>query len=138
MEKYDYLIVGSGLFGSIFVCEMTKKGRKCLVLERRNHIAGNIYTEEQEDIQVHKYGAHIFHTSNLSIIEALSTGVPIIMSNNYGHKYYENKNPLIHTYDALNPNELKKILLGDLQNGINFISLQIKTYLMRIVFIVFN
>lgn len=67
MEKYDYLIVGSGLFGSIFACEMTKKGRKCLVLERRNHIAGNIYTEEQEDIQVHKYGAHIFHTSNKEV-----------------------------------------------------------------------
>lgn len=66
-KKYDYLIVGSGLFGSIFAHEMTKKGKKCLVLERRNHIGGNIYTEEQEGIQVHKYGAHIFHTSNKKV-----------------------------------------------------------------------
>ena len=60
--KYDYLIVGTGLFGAIFAHEATKKGKKCLVIEKRNHIAGNIYTEEQNGIQVHKYGAHIFHT----------------------------------------------------------------------------
>ena len=63
-KEYDYLIVGSGLFGAIFAYEMTKRGKKCLVIERRNHIAGNIYTEKVEGINVHKYGAHIFHTSN--------------------------------------------------------------------------
>ena len=62
--KYDYLIVGAGLFGSIFAHEMTKKGKKCLVIEKRNHIGGNIYTELVENINVHKYGAHIFHTNN--------------------------------------------------------------------------
>ena len=62
--KYDYLIVGSGLFGSIFAYEATKKGKKCLVIDKRPNIAGNIYTEEQHGINVHKYGAHIFHTSN--------------------------------------------------------------------------
>ncbi len=61
---YDYLIVGSGLYGSIFAYEAQKKGKKVLVLERRNHIGGNIYTEVVEDINIHKYGAHIFHTSN--------------------------------------------------------------------------
>ena len=65
--KYDYLIVGSGLFGSIFAHEATKKGKKCLVIDKRNHIGGNIYTEEIEGIQVHKYGAHIFHTSNKEV-----------------------------------------------------------------------
>ena len=65
--KYDYLIVGSGLFGSIFAHEATKKGKKCLVIDKRNHIGGNIYTEEMEGIQVHKYGAHIFHTSNKEV-----------------------------------------------------------------------
>ncbi len=65
--KYDYLIVGSGLFGAIFAYEATKKGKKCLVIEKRNHIGGNIYTEEQHGIQVHKYGAHIFHTSNKKV-----------------------------------------------------------------------
>ena len=55
---YDYLIVGSGLFGAIFAHEAMKKGKTCLVLEKRDHIGGNIYTEEVEGIQVHKYGAH--------------------------------------------------------------------------------
>lgn len=64
---YDYLIVGSGLFGSIFAYEANKKGKKCLVVEKRNHIGGNIYTENIEGINVHKYGAHIFHTSNKEI-----------------------------------------------------------------------
>lgn len=67
--KYDYLIVGAGLFGSVFAYEMKKKGKSCLVIEKRNHIAGNIYTQKQEDIQVHKYGAHIFHTSDKAIWE---------------------------------------------------------------------
>lgn len=64
MKKYDYLIVGAGLFGATFAYEMTKKGKKCLVIDRRNHIAGNIYCENIKGIHVHKYGAHIFHTSN--------------------------------------------------------------------------
>ena len=65
--NYDYLIVGSGLFGSIFAYEANKKGKKCLVIEKRSHIGGNIYTENVEGIQVHKYGAHIFHTSNKEV-----------------------------------------------------------------------
>ena len=64
MEKYDYLIVGAGLFGAVFAHEATAAGKKCLVLERRGHIGGNCYTEEIEGIQVHKYGAHIFHISD--------------------------------------------------------------------------
>ena len=61
---YDYLIVGAGLFGAVFAHEVMKRGKKCLVIDKRNHVAGNIYTEEVDGIQVHKYGAHIFHTSN--------------------------------------------------------------------------
>ena len=62
--NYDYLIVGSGLFGSVFAREMTDNGYKCLVIEKRNHIGGNVYTSNKEGINVHEYGAHIFHTSN--------------------------------------------------------------------------
>lgn len=65
--KYDYLIVGSGLFGAIFAYEANKKGKKCLVIDKRPHIGGNIYTENIEGINVHKYGAHIFHTSNKEV-----------------------------------------------------------------------
>lgn len=62
--KYDYLIVGAGLFGSVFAREMTDYGKKCLVIDKRPHIAGNIYCETVEGINVHKYGAHIFHTND--------------------------------------------------------------------------
>ena len=72
MKKYDYLIVGAGLYGSIFAYEMNKKGKKCLVIDKRNHIGGNIYTEEIEGINVHKYGAHIFHTSNKEVWEYIN------------------------------------------------------------------
>ena len=65
--KYDYLIVGSGLFGAVFAYEAKKRGKECLVIERRDHIAGNIYCENVHGINVHKYGAHIFHTSNRAV-----------------------------------------------------------------------
>ena len=65
--KYDYLVVGSGLFGSIFAYEANKRGKKCLVIDKRNHIGGNIYCKEVEGINVHEYGAHIFHTSNKNV-----------------------------------------------------------------------
>ena len=65
--KYDYLIVGAGLYGAVMAHELNKRGKKCLVIDRRSHIAGNIYCEEIEGIHVHKYGAHIFHTSNQKI-----------------------------------------------------------------------
>lgn len=64
MKKYDYLIVGAGLFGAVFAREMTDKNKKCLVIEKRNHLAGNAYTKRINDIDVHVYGPHIFHTSN--------------------------------------------------------------------------
>ncbi|MDM0929499.1 UDP-galactopyranose mutase [Clostridium perfringens] len=67
MKKYDYLIVGSGLFGSIFAYEANKRGKKCLVIDKRNHVGGNVYCENIEGIHVHKYGAHIFHTSNKKV-----------------------------------------------------------------------
>lgn len=65
--KYDYLIVGAGLYGAVFAHELTRRGKSCLVIDRRDHIAGNIYTEEIAGINVHKYGAHIFHTSDREV-----------------------------------------------------------------------
>ena len=65
--KYDYLIVGAGLYGATFAYEATKRGKTCLVIDKRDHIAGNIYTKNMEGINVHVYGAHIFHTSNKEI-----------------------------------------------------------------------
>ena len=64
---YDFLIVGSGLFGAVFAHEALKRGKSCLILEKRDHLGGNIYCESVEDIIVHRYGAHIFHTNDKQI-----------------------------------------------------------------------
>lgn len=67
MEHFDYLIVGSGLFGATFAHQATKAGKRCLVIDKRDHLGGNVYCENVEGINVHKYGAHIFHTSNKKV-----------------------------------------------------------------------
>lgn len=72
MKKYDYLIVGAGLFGAVFAHEATRAGKSCLVIDKRPNIAGNIYTEKMENINVHKYGAHIFHTSDKEVWDYLN------------------------------------------------------------------
>lgn len=77
---YDYLIVGAGLYGAVCAYELNKKGKKCLVIDKRNHIAGNIYTENVSGINVHKYGAHIFHTSDKEVWEYVNQFVEF---NNY-------------------------------------------------------
>ena len=77
---YDYLIVGSGLFGSVFAHEMHKKGKSCLVLERRLYVGGNIYCENKDGINIHTYGAHIFHTSNKKVWDYVNQFVEF---NNY-------------------------------------------------------
>ena len=69
MKRYDYLIVGAGLYGAVFARELTQRGKSCLVIDRRNHVAGNIYTEKKAGINIHKYGAHIFHTSDREVWE---------------------------------------------------------------------
>lgn len=75
MKQYDYLIVGAGLFGAIFAYEMKQAGKKCLVIDRRNHVGGNVYTKEIEGINVHMYGAHIFHTSDKKIWDYMNSFV---------------------------------------------------------------
>ena len=76
MKKYDYLIVGAGLYGSTFAYLANKQGKKCLVIDKRNHSGGNIYCENIEGIKVHKYGAHIFHTSNKRVWDFVNGIVP--------------------------------------------------------------
>ena len=76
MKHYDYLIVGSGLFGATFAHLATQAGRKCLVIDSRSHLGGNVYCEEKEGIHVHTYGAHIFHTNDKKIWEFVNSLVP--------------------------------------------------------------
>lgn len=75
MQKCDYLVVGAGLFGSVFAHEMTKKRKKCLVIDKRDHLGGNVYCENIEGINVHKYGAHIFHTNDKRIWDYVNSFV---------------------------------------------------------------
>jgi UDP-galactopyranose mutase len=81
-NKYDYLIVGAGLFGSTFAYEMTKVGKKCLIIESKEHIAGNCYTENKDGINIHTYGPHIFHTNDKDIWEWVNQFTEF---NNYRH-----------------------------------------------------
>ena len=113
--KYDYLIVGSGLFGSIFAYEMTKKDKKCLVIEKRNHIGGNVYTQLKENINVHEYGAHIFHTNNKEVWQYINqfadfnryTNSPVA---NYNGELYNlpfNMNTFYQMWGVKTPDEAK-------------------------------
>jgi UDP-galactopyranose mutase len=91
----DYLIVGSGLYGSVFAREMTNRGYRCLVLEKRNHIGGNVFTENIEGINVHKYGAHIFHTNDKNIWDYVNKFAAF---NNYKHKVYVKNNNKLYSF----------------------------------------
>ena len=76
MLEYDYLIVGSGLYGATFAYFANKHGKKCLVIDKRDHLGGNVYCENIEGINVHKYGAHIFHTGNKAVWDFVNSIVP--------------------------------------------------------------
>lgn len=91
--KYDYIVIGSGLFGSVCAHELSKAGKRCLVVDKRNHIGGNCYTEEVEGIQVHKYGAHIFHTMNKDIWDYINRFAKF---NHYRHTVLANYNGEIY------------------------------------------
>lgn len=116
--NYDYVIVGSGLFGSIFAYEMTKRSKKCLVLEKRAHIGGNCYTENIKGINIHKYGPHIFHTNNRQIWDYINQFTKFnnfICSPkaNYKGNLYSlpfNLNTLYEIYGIKTPQEAKNFI----------------------------
>lgn len=91
MKPYDYLIVGAGLFGSTFAYEAKKKGKRCLIIDKRSHVGGNIYTELIEGIHVHKYGAHIFHTSNKEVWEFVTSLIEFNRFTNSPLAFYKGK-----------------------------------------------
>ena len=112
-KKYDYLIVGAGIYGATFACMAHRQGKKCLVIDKRNHLGGNIYCENIEGINVHKYGAHIFHTSNKKVWDFANsivefnryTNSPIA---NYKGKQYNlpfNMNTFYQMWGVLSPAE---------------------------------
>ncbi len=117
MEKiYDYLIVGSGLYGSVFACEAKKKGKKCLVIEKRPNLAGNIYTENINGIDVHKYGAHIFHTSDKKVWDYVNSyasfnhyiNSPVALSKNKLYNLPFNMNTFYALWGLKTPKEVKE------------------------------
>ena len=91
MKKFDYLIVGSGLFGATFAYFAHKQGKKCLVIDKRHHLGGNVYCENIEGINVHKYGAHIFHTSNKEVWDFVNSIVEFNRYTNYPVANYKGK-----------------------------------------------
>ena len=125
MKKYDYLIVGSGLFGSVFAHEMKKIGKKCLVIDKRSHIGGNVYTEKIEGVNVHKYGAHIFHTNDKKIWDYVNnfvefnrfTNSPLA---NYKGELYNlpfNMNTFYQLWGVKTPEEAKLIIDNQISNS---------------------
>ena len=118
MTVYDYLIVGSGLFGSVFAYEMKKRGKRVLVLERRKHAGGNIYTESSAGIEVHKYGAHIFHTDQRAIweyVQNLTSFRPFVnapLANYQGRLYHLpfNMNTFYAMWGVRTPQEAEAML----------------------------
>lgn len=121
MKKYDYLVVGAGLYGSIFAHEAKKHGKKVLVIEKRNHIAGNIYTKREESINVHKYGAHIFHTSDEEVWKYINGFAKFNRFTNAPKGYYKGKlyslpfnmNTFYELWGERDPEKVKQII--DLQ-----------------------
>ena len=118
MKKYDYILVGSGLYSGVFAWFAKQKGKKCLVLEKRDHIGGNVYCENTEGIHVHKYGAHIFHTSNKEVWQFVNslaefnryTNSPVA---NYKGEMYNmpfNMNTFSKMWNISTPSEAKKII----------------------------
>lgn len=125
MFKYDYLIVGAGLFGSIFAHEAQKIGKKCLVIEKRNHIGGNIYTENINGINIHKYGAHIFHTSNKKTWDYMNQfsefnnfiNSPMAIYKNEIYNLPFNMNTFSKLWGIKTPNEAKEIIEKQINNS---------------------
>ncbi|MGB5119028.1 MAG: UDP-galactopyranose mutase [Providencia rettgeri] len=117
--KYDYLIVGAGLFGSVCAKELTAKGKRVLVIDKRTHIGGNIYTEDNDGIQVHKYGAHIFHTNDKDIWDYVNSLVEFNRFTNSPLANYEgnlynlpfNMNTFYQLWGTKTPQEAKDKIL---------------------------
>lgn len=115
VKKYDYLIVGSGLFGSTFAYKATQAGKRCLVIDKRSHTGGNVYCEKIEGINVHKYGAHIFHTSNKEVWDLVNSLVPFNRYTNSPIANYKgelfnlpfNMNTFVQMWGVTTPDEAK-------------------------------
>lgn len=126
MKRYDYLIVGAGLFGGICARELFDRGKNVLVIDKRGHIGGNCYTEDIDGIQIHKYGAHIFHTSDRQVwdyVNRFAEFRPFINSPlaNYRGEIYNlpfNMNTFYRLWEVKTPTEAKKTIDGQIPVGL--------------------
>ena len=117
-KKYDFLIVGAGLYGSMMAYKLTSQGKRCLVIDKRNHLGGNIYCENIEGINVHKYGAHIFHTSNKKVWDFVNSIVPFNRYTNSPLAKYHgrlfnlpfNMNTFARMWNITTPEEARRII----------------------------
>lgn len=126
MGKYDYLIVGSGLFGATFAYRAKRAGKRCLVIDKRSHLGGNVYCESIEGINVHKYGAHIFHTSNKEVWDFVNSIVPFNRYTNSPVANYEgrlynlpfNMNTFYQMWGVTTPDEAKAKIESQKQDAL--------------------
>ena len=122
MKHYNYLVVGAGLFGATFAYEAKKKGKTCLVIDRRDHIAGNVYTKEEDGINVHVYGAHIFHTSDKKIWQYINQfaefnnyiNSPIAVYKDELYNLPFNMNTFSKMWNIRTPQEAKNIIASQI------------------------
>lgn len=125
MMKYDYLIVGAGLFGAVFAQQAKQAGKTVLVIDKRSHLGGNVYTEEVEGIQVHRYGAHIFHTSDLEIWEYVQqfavfnryTNSPVARYKDEVYNLPFNMNTFYQMWGVKTPEEAKEKLKSQIREA---------------------
>lgn len=125
--KYDYLIVGSGLFGAVCAHELTKSGMKILILEKREHIGGNVYTEKNNGINIHKYGAHIFHTNDKEIWDYINqfsefnrfTNSPLALHKGKLYNLPFNMNTFYQMWGTITPEEAKRKIEEQRKNFTN-------------------
>lgn len=125
MKKFDYLVVGAGLYGCVFANEMKKKGKKCLVIDRRSHIGGNIYTEKIEGINVHVYGAHIFHTDDKAIWDYINNfaefnnyiNSPVAVYKDEIYNLPFNMNTFSRMWNIKTPEEAKRIIARQVEEA---------------------
>ncbi len=122
--KYDYMVVGAGLYGAVFAHEAVKKGKKVLVIDKRDHIGGNIYTEETDGINVHKYGAHIFHTSDKKIWDYVNEfaefnnyiNSPVAVYKDELYNLPFNMNTFSRMWNIKTPQEAKDIIAAQIKD----------------------
>lgn len=141
MQNYDFLIVGAGLFGSVFAYEATKAGKRCLVIDQRSHVGGNCYTEKIAGIDVHKYGAHIFHTDNEEVWAWINqfgkfkpfVNSPVAVINGTTYNLPFNMNTFSKVFGVVSPDDVTTIIQKETASYANLVPTNLEEQALKLV-----